>query len=187
MRIRFGPVTRGLTALLAVGGLPACDADIDRSAAVSAPRMSPTLPAASSGPAPVPPTATGGGSGPAAAPSRTEKWVELAVGDCLVDLPPADPSVVTVAIVDCAAPHRAEVYLRVPTAVDAATADVADDKCAGGLPAYTGQSADNAALAVTYLIDSNQDRTVSNPDPSTVICLLHGANGEPLTGSAHRP
>ena len=39
---------------------------------------------------------------------------------------------------------------------------------------------------MTYLIDSNQDRTSNNPLPSTVICLLQSANGHPLTGSARR-
>jgi hypothetical protein len=39
---------------------------------------------------------------------------------------------------------------------------------------------------MTYLIDSNQDRTSNNPLPSTVICLLQAADGGPLTGSAHR-
>jgi hypothetical protein len=39
---------------------------------------------------------------------------------------------------------------------------------------------------VTYLIDSNQDRTSSDPAPSTIMCLLHAANGQPVTGSARR-
>jgi hypothetical protein len=39
-------------------------------------------------------------------------------------------------------------------------------------------------LVVSYLIDSNQDRTSNDPLPSTVICLLQAANGGPLTGSA---
>jgi hypothetical protein len=39
---------------------------------------------------------------------------------------------------------------------------------------------------MTYLIDSNQDRTSANPLPSTVICLLAASNGGPLTGSARR-
>ena len=42
------------------------------------------------------------------------------------------------------------------------------------------------SYAVTYLIDSNQDRTSNNPLPSTVICLLQSANVHPLTGSARR-
>ncbi|MDT5014658.1 MAG: hypothetical protein QOD39_818, partial [Mycobacterium sp.] len=35
-----------------------------------------------------------------------------------------------------------------------------------------------------YLIDSTQDRTVANPLPSTVICLLQATNSQPLTASA---
>jgi hypothetical protein len=37
---------------------------------------------------------------------------------------------------------------------------------------------------MTYLIDSNQDRTTNNPTPSTAICFLQSADGGPLTKSA---
>ncbi|MGH3563842.1 MAG: hypothetical protein ACRDTN_19185 [Mycobacterium sp.] len=117
---------------------------------------------------------------------RTEKWIDLAVGDCLADPPPSDPSVVTVPIVDCAAAHGAEVYSRVPVAVNAAIADVANRECAAEFTRYTGRSVNDSPFTVTYLIDSNQDRTSDNPAPSTVICLLQAANGQPLTGSARR-
>jgi hypothetical protein len=114
-----------------------------------------------------------------------QRWIDLQVGDCLADPPPSDPSVVTVSVVDCAIPHAAEVYRRADVEVNAAIADVADQQCAAGLTAYTGQS-DAGPLSMTYLIDSNQDRTSANPLPSTVICLLQAANGGPLTGSARR-
>ena len=117
---------------------------------------------------------------------RSEKWIDLQVGDCLAELPPSDPSVVTVTVVDCATAHAAEVYLRRPLAVDAAVTDVANRECASGFPGYTGQSVDGSSFAVTYLIDSDQDRTSDNPAPSTVICLLHAVNGRPLTESARR-
>jgi hypothetical protein len=94
--------------------------------------------------------------------------------------------VVTVTVVECVGPHAAEVYLRGPMAVNGAVADVANRECAAGFSQYTGQSVDGSSFAVTYLIDSNQDRTSDNPSPSTVICLLHAANGQPVTGSAHR-
>jgi hypothetical protein len=94
--------------------------------------------------------------------------------------------VVTVTVIDCAAAHEAEVYSRVPVGVDAAIADVADRECTTRFTEYTGRSANNSPLALTYLIDSNQDRTGNNPEPSTVICLLQAANDEPLTGSARR-
>ena len=110
----------------------------------------------------------------------------MQVGDCLAELPSNDPSVVTVTVVDCATMHAAEVYLRGPLAVNAAVADVANQECASGFSQYTGQSVDGSSFAVTYLIDSNQDRTADNPTPSTVICLLHAANGQPLTRSARR-
>jgi len=118
--------------------------------------------------------------------ARSEKWIDLQVGDCLAELPSDDPSVVTVTVVDCASTHAAEVYLRGPLAVNAAVADVANQECASGFSQYTGQSVDGSTFAVTYLIDSNQDRTADNPTPSTVICLLHAANGQPLTHSARR-
>ncbi|MFG1933380.1 hypothetical protein ACGFK1_22440 [Mycobacterium sp. NPDC048908] len=122
---------------------------------------------------------------PSAQPSqRTAKWIDLDVGDCLADPPPSDPGVVTVSVIDCALPHAAEVYLRTDVEVNAAIADVADQRCRAGLMQYTGQQP--GPLAMTYLIDSNQDRTSDDPMPSTVICLLQAAAGGPLTGSARR-
>lgn len=123
---------------------------------------------------------------PAPQGPRTQKWIDLHVGQCVTDLPPADLSRVTVTVVDCAAPHLAEVYLRTPMAVDTAIAAVANRDCTAGFAPYTGQSVDHSPLSITYLIDSNQDRTGANPTPSTVICLLQAANGQSLTGSAHR-
>ena len=117
---------------------------------------------------------------------RSEKWIDLQVGDCLAELPSDDPSVVTVTVVDCATAHAAEAYLRGPLAVNAAIADVANRECASGFHRYTGQSVDGSPFAVTYLIDSDKDRTSDNPAPSTVICVLHAANGQPLTESARR-
>lgn len=130
------------------------------------------------------PTAT---AAPLPPGSHTEKWIDLRAGQCVADLPPADGSHVDVTVVDCATAHLAEVYLRAPMAVDTAIATVANRDCAAGLAPYTGQSVDAGRFSITYLIDSNQDRTGANPTPSTVICLLQSANGQPLTGSAHRP
>ena len=90
----------------------------------------------------------------------------------------------TVTLVDCATAHAAEVYLRAAVEVNAAIADVADRECAAGVSQYTGRVLAGSAFVVTYLIDSNQDRTSANPTPSTVICLLQAANGQPLTDSA---
>lgn len=119
--------------------------------------------------------------------AHTEKWIDLQPGQCVADLPPADGSRVDVTVVDCATAHLAEVYLRAPVGVDAAIAAVADRECAAGLAPYTGQSVDGGQFSITYLIDSNQDRTGANPTPSTVICLLQSANGQPLRGPAHAP
>jgi hypothetical protein len=69
--------------------------------------------------------------------------------------------------------------------VNAAIADVADSQCAAGVADYTGRPG-GEAFTVTYLIDSNQDRTSANPLPSTVICLLQARDGRQLTGSARR-
>nr|WP_234009879.1 septum formation family protein [Mycobacterium colombiense] len=116
--------------------------------------------------------------------AHTAKWIDLQTGQCVTDLPPADGSRVNVTVVDCATAHLAEVYLRAPMAVDSAIATVANRDCAAGLAPYTG--VDGGRFSITYLIDSNQDRTGANPTPSTVICLLQSANGQPLTGSARR-
>lgn len=131
-------------------------------------------------------TTTAVAAPPVAQAPRTEKWIDLRVGECLADPPPNDPSVVTVSVVDCAVAHAAEVYLRANVEVNAAIADVADRECDAGFTRYTGQSAAGGPFVVTYLIDSNQDRTSANPLPSTVICVLAAPNGGPLTGSARR-
>lgn len=113
--------------------------------------------------------------------ARQAKWVDLQVGDCLSTPPPTDPSVVDVTLVDCSAPHIAEVFLRANVAVNDAIAGVADQRCAAGLAQYAGQS---SRYTSTYLIDSNMDRTGHTPLPSTVICLLQSATGLSLNGSA---
>ncbi|SPM31977.1 hypothetical protein [Mycobacterium terramassiliense] len=118
--------------------------------------------------------------------SHTVKWIDLQVGDCVADLPPLDLSRVTVTVVDCATAHVAEVYLRAPMAVDKAVAIVANKDCNAGFAPYTGRSVDGSPFTITFLIDSNQDRTGADPTPSTVICLLQSANGQQLTGSARR-
>ena len=123
---------------------------------------------------------------PATAEPRAKNWFDLDVGDCLVDLPRVDLGEVSVGIVDCSSPHAGEVFLRAPVEVNAAIADVADQQCAAGVADYTGRRAGDA-FAVTYLIDSNQDRTSANPLPSTVICLLQAGDGRQLTESVRRP
>lgn len=132
------------------------------------------------------PSALSTSAAPPAAPAAQKNWFDLQVGDCLGKVPQVDLGEVTVPVVDCATPHPAEVYLRAPVEVDAAIADVADQKCDAAVTDYTGQPAGDGHLVVTYLIDSNQDRTVADPLPSTVICLLQSANGQPVTGSARR-
>ncbi|PND57239.1 hypothetical protein CRM90_14015 [Mycobacterium sp. ENV421] len=121
-----------------------------------------------------------------AAQARAVKWVDLKAGDCLADPPPADPAIVQVTVVDCGQPHLAETYLRVPIPVNAALDDVATRDCATGFERYTGAAAAAGPYTTSYLIDSEQDRTSDNPYPSTVICLLQGAHGQSLTGSARR-
>jgi hypothetical protein len=125
-------------------------------------------------------------STPATREPRRAKWIDLQVGDCLADPPPTYASVLTVTTVDCATPHRAEVYFRAPMADDPTFADVANQQCAAGFSRYTGQSVADSAFTVSYLIESNQDRTAANPAPSTVICLLQPANDRPVTASARR-
>lgn len=121
-----------------------------------------------------------------AAPSiaQTKNWFDLAVGDCLTEIPAIEVGAVTTTVVDCATPHQAEVYLLAPLAVDTAIDKIAGQKCAEGFVNYTGQGVNDSPLRVSYLIDSNQNRTANNPTPSTAICFLQNANGEPLTKSA---
>jgi hypothetical protein len=116
----------------------------------------------------------------------THKWVDLQVGDCIAEVPAIDLGEVSVSLRDCATAHAAEVYLRAPVEVNAAIADVANRVCSAGVPDYTGQAVDGSPYSVTYLIDSGQDRTANNPLPSTVICLLQSASGQPLTASARQ-
>lgn len=136
---------------------------------------------------PTPPTASAAAPSSTAAtppPARTVRWIELQPGDCLAGSPPTDPAEVMVNVVDCGVPHSAETFLRADIPVDAALSDTANARCAAGLTQYTGAP---GGFVVTYLIDSEQDRTSNNPYPSTVICLLADPQGQPLTGSARQP
>ena len=178
MRIRSVPVLWGLAASLTASALlPGCEANGVTSGTSSSATTTMTSVTAATTPAAI-------AGPPAARGPRTEKWIDLDVGDCLADPPPTDPSIVTVTLVDCATAHAAEVYLRAAVEVNAAIADVADRECVAGVSQYTGRVLAGSAFVVTYLIDSNQDRTSANPTPSTVICLLQAANGQPLTDSA---
>lgn len=171
----------GLSASLAL--LPplvsACDADAGK------PATGATRPMMTTSAAPVATTTSAVAAPLTTQGARTVKWIDLQTGDCLADPPPSDPSVVTVTTVDCVTAHHAEVYLRAPIAVNEAVADVASRTCDAGFTQYTGRIVDVSAFTLTYLIDSDQDRTSSNPTPSTVICLLQAATGQPLVGSQH--
>lgn len=118
--------------------------------------------------------------------ARVEKWIDLKAGDCLAAPPSDDPAEVTVTVVDCGTPHLAEAYLRADIPVDAAVTTTANQQCAAGFTQYTGLMANGSQYTIAYLIDSEQDRTSNNPLPSTVICLLQGAQGQSFTGSARR-
>ena len=83
-------------------------------------------------------------------PTRSVDWFDLDVGDCLADPPPVDdPNVIAVTLVDCATPHRAEVFPREPLAVYTAIADVASRKCDDGFTAYTGEPVGSARPPLT--------------------------------------
>ncbi len=154
--------------------LPACGTAHRTTEANSSPVPSSTLTTSALSTTPTTPIAS------------TKNWVDLDTGECLADPPPTDPAVVMVNVVDCATPHLAEVFLRAALPVDAAVTDVANSKCDVGFNQYTGKSITGSPFSITYLIDSEQDRTSNNPYPSTVICVLQGAKGQTLTGSAHR-
>jgi hypothetical protein len=165
----------GLTAI-ALASLPACGGNAPNSATTSTSRAAP----ATTTPATVAP------SPPAVGP-RTETWIDLEIGQCLADLPKIDLGAVTVTVVDCATPHTAEVFFRGPMWVDTTVPDVANRNCGKAFPDYTGQPVDGSPYTMTYLVDADQDRTSENPTaPGTLICLVEGANGRPLTGSARR-
>ena len=156
--------------LTALAFLPSCGANTPTSgktstATAEAPTITTTAPATAQGP-------------------LTKNWFDLDVGDCLTEIPAIDLGVVTATLVDCATPHQAEVYLLAPLAVNTAIYQVASEKCAKGLVDYTGQPFNDGPFTVTYVIDSNQDRTANNPNPSTAICFLQAKNGGPLTKSA---
>lgn len=168
------PVTYAPVAALAFSALVACSSTTEPSADATAESSKPTTSAASA----VATQAT-----PAAPRAVTKQWVDLTVGECVAEVPAVDVGEATVTVVDCTTPHRAEVYLLAPVAVNAAIADVADRECAAGVGAYAGSS---AGLSVTYLIDSKQDRTGAIPLPSTVICLLQSVGGDQLTGTVRQ-
>lgn len=141
-----------------------------------------------SAPAPVttsPVSASAAPAPPVRAP-RTAPWIDLQPGDCLAAPPPTDPAEVTVTIVDCATPHSAETFLRAELPVDAAVTGTANAQCEAGVAPYTGTPLPASGYVISYLIDSEQDRTSNNPYPSTVICLLQNGQGQPLTGPARR-
>ena len=55
-------------------------------------------------------------------------------------------------------------------AVDSAIANVANRDCAAGFASYTGQSVDRSSVySMTYLIDSNMDRTGGTPMPISYL------------------
>lgn len=144
-----------------------------------------TAPAASSTPDTTAPSVTTSTTTAVAAP-RTVKWIDLQAGDCLAGHPPTDPAEVTVTVVDCVTPHLAEAYLRSDIPVDTALTDTATARCEAGFAAYSGSAPTAGGFTISYLIDSEQDRTSNNPLPSTIICLVQHSSGEPLTGSTRR-
>jgi hypothetical protein len=165
--------------VIALAFVPACGGNAGHSGETSTSHASAT--ATPTTPVVAPPVTPG---------PRTVKWIDLDVGQCIADLPKVELGEVTVTVVDCATPHQAETYFVAPVPVNAAIPDIADRECGAQFPKYTGKPIDNSGLAVTYLVDSNQDRTTidptTGPAPSTVICLLEDANGQPLSGSARR-
>ena len=148
-------------------------------------KQSQTAASSSISPAPTTSSPTSAPAAPTMA-ARMEKWIDLKAGDCLAGPPSTDPAEVTVTVVDCGTPHLAEAYLRADIPVDAAVTTTANQQCGAGFTQYTGLPINGSPYTINYLIDSEQDRTANNPLPSTVICLLQGAQGQSLTESARR-
>ena len=187
-RLVFQRLGAGITvALAATAFLSGCAAKKSTEAASSTAASAASSTAASA--ATPAPAASGSSAAPDPAaptqPPRTANWTSLKPGDCLADAPPTDPAVVMVTIVDCAQPHLAEAYLRAPIPVDAALDGTANAQCEAGFRQYTGRGSAGGPYTVSYMIDSDQDRTSNNPLPRTVICLAQGAQGQSLTGPAH--
>ena len=168
-------------ALAATAWLSGCGAKKADTVASSSEQASTPTAAGSSSPAASSSAAT---SPSPTMPPRTEKWIDLKAGDCLAELPSTDPAVVTITLVDCSQSHMAETFLRAPIPVDAALEGTANATCEAGFAQYTGRPSAGGPYTISYLIDSDQDRTSNNPLPSTVICLLQGAQGQALNGSA---
>ena len=164
----------GLTAVLLLSALSACGGGQTSLPGTTTPVIAA---APSSGPFPQNPQFP-----------RTQKWIDLDVGQCLGELPQIDLGAVDVTLVDCATPHQAEVYYRAAMWVNTTVADVAEKDCEAAFPGYTGRAVAGSGYAVTYLVDAGQDRTTNSPAtapaPGTAICLLTDANGRPLTASA---
>ena len=167
-------LTAMAVALVSAACLAGCAAKQSQTAASS--RTSPTSTTSPPASAPAAPTMA----------ARMEKWIDLKAGDCLAAPPSTDPAEVTVTVVDCGTPHLAEAYLRADIPVDAAVTTTANQQCGAGFTEYTGLAVNGSPYTINYLIDSEQDRTANNPLPSTVICLLQGAQGQSLTESARR-
>jgi hypothetical protein len=177
---RIGPFAVLLAATVCVAGCSAKQSGTSATTASTA-ASTPSTAVASATPTPAAPTP----AAPTMAP-RTEKWIDLKPGDCLAAPPSDDPAEVTVTVVDCATTHLAEAYLRADIPVDAAVTTTANQQCGAGFTQYTGLTVNGSQYTISYLIDSEQDRTSNNPLPSTVICLLQGARGQSFTASAHR-
>ena len=88
MRVPCGQLMCGLAATALLGGC-AANGGHPGTAPISAAPTTPTATAVTATATPQP-------------GARTAKWIDLQVGDCVADLPPADLSRITVTIVDCA-------------------------------------------------------------------------------------
>jgi hypothetical protein len=172
---RIGPFAVLLAATVCLAGCSATQSDTSATTASTA-ASTPSTAVASATPTPAEPTKA----------ARMEKWIDLKAGDCLAAPPSDDPAEVTVTVVDCGTAHLAEAYLRADIPVDAAVTNNANQQCAAGFTQYTGLTQNGSPYTISYLIDSEQDRTSNNPLPSTVICLLQGAQGQSFTASARR-
>jgi hypothetical protein len=177
---RIGTFAVLLAATVCLAGCSATQSGPSATTALTA-ASTPSTAVASATPTPAEPTP----AEPTKA-ARMEKWIDLKAGDCLAAPPSDDPAEVTVTVVDCATPHLAEAYLRADIPVDAAVTNTANQQCAAGFTQYTGLTQNGSPYTISYLIDSEQDRTSNNPLPSTVICLLQGNQGQSFGASARR-
>jgi hypothetical protein len=151
------------------------------------------LPAATAPPSTAGSTTTTKAAGATGGTGGTVRWENLDAGQCVASWS-GGGNITTVQVVDCTAPHAAEVFWTGP--VDTAGgalrgADAAaEGRCRAAFPDYTDADPDGGPFRISWL-------TAAPPKPgespglpgrsrSLMVCVLVPADGSPTSGSARR-